>query len=746
MFYYLAEKTEVVDEKERLQKNKVAGWKYGYNAEIDTVIISKNGTLGQVFVVNGLNIGLPEKPPHKEIINWDKTAKNQIWQREEMPSKLTQATQSKHEDYINQEYDRREQGVWIYINGKAVYLSRTYYFFIQWIREGNKYPNFRIIQNELMLYWEACKADERSFGICFVKPRRFGWSVLGYTELLESGTVEENKILGIISKKGTDAKKIFARMVRSFKRLPFFFMPELDGTTTPKSELVFAEQSRKRKIGEEVMAGQGLDTSISWHNTEINAMDGDEIFRSLLDEVGKFPKDVPFAEYWSIVQTSHTIGSEIVGKTMAGSTVNAMKKGGAEFKSVYEDSDPRERMESGETKSGLYKLMIPAKYCLAGFFDIYGFSVVDNPKEPYVNDLGKIKTEGSAQYLKNKLDALKGKPDKWNERLRQFPDTERDAFREEASDCEFNLKKLIEQIDYNDYELNDKFDGEKNYYGNDLVERGNLMWKNGIQDSEVIWVSDYENGRWFWRKDSHPPEEFKNKKEMKMVNGHLSWTPMAKHVGCIGADPYNRDRGADGRGSKGAITGSTKTNTSAMLNDVVFCEYIDRARTVTQYFEDVIMTCVYTSMPLLGELSNEAFLTHVRDRWYRNYSSNNPFKKWSELSPTEKKLGGAPPQDQKIADEQMYCTEAFVEDFVGVSEDESNRPIGTIGNMVFTRTLMQIRDVDLKNRTKYDAYISFSLSRLGNQSRSVVEVAPPKKFVNPFAIFNNDGVISKRIN
>ena len=158
------------------------------------------------------------------------------------------------------------------------------------------------------------------------------------------------------------------------------------------------------------------------------------------------------------------------------------------------------------------------------------------------------------------------------------------------------------------------------------------------------------------------------------------------------------------------------------------------------------MTCVYTSMPLLGELSNEAFLTHVRDRGYRNFSSNNPFKKWSELSPTEKKLGGAPPQDQKIADEQMYCTEAFVEDFVGVSEDESNRPIGTIGNMVFTRTLMQIRDVDLKNRTKYDAYISFSLSRLGNQSRSVVEVAPPKKFVNPFAIFNNDGVISKRIN
>ena len=182
-----------------------------------------------------------------------------------------------------------------------------------------------------------------------------------------------------------------------------------------------------------------------------------------------------------------------------------------------------------------------------------------------------------------------------------------------------------------------------------------------------------------------------------------------------------------------------------MLNDVVFCEYIDRARTVTQYFEDVIMTCVYTSMPLLGELSNEAFLTHVRDRGYRNYSMNNPFKKWDELSPTEKKLGGANPADSKIADQQMYCVEAYIENYVGIAEDESNRPLGTNGAMVFTRTLMQWRDVDLKARTKYDAFISSSLSLLGNQGKHTKEAPKPIPFKNPFAIYNNDGVISKRL-
>jgi len=742
MIFYLGEKVEVVEPKVRQLKNKANSWKYGYNEAIDTVIISKDGTLGEVFRVNGLNIGLPEMPDHKEIINHDKTPQNQKWERQPMPVGLTENNQHKHKEYIDKEYDRREQGVWIYVNGKPIYLSRVYYYFLQWIREGNKYPNFRVIQNELMIYWEACKADERSFGICFVKPRRFGWSALGFTELLEAGTAEENKLLGMMSKKGTDAKKIFNRMVRSFKRLPFFFMPELDGTTTPKTELVFAEQSKKRKVGEQITAGGGLDTSITWHNTEINAMDGDEIFRSVIDEIGKFPKDVPASEYWSIVQTSHTIGSEIVGKAMVGSTVNALKKGGAEFKSIYDDSDPHQRQETGETKSGLYRLFISAKFCLAGFFDQYGFSVVDDPATPFINDLGKLTKIGSKTFLRQKLEALKNKPEKYNERLRQFPDTDEDAFRDEASDCNFNLTNLIDQIKYNSFDLNDRFDGDEDYYGNDEVERGNLFWKDGIQDSEVIWRPDPENGRWFIKSSCHPSKEFRNKKEKKFKNGILAWSPMAEHQGCFGADPYNRDKSADGRGSKGTISGSTKTNTSDMPNEAYVLEYYDRPRTVTQYFEDVIMTCVYYSWPVLGELSNEAFLKHLYDRGYRNFSMNNPFKKWHELSDTEKKYGGAPPQDQKIGDAQFYAIEEYIEEYVGVARDESNRDLGTMGDMPFSRTLRQWKDVDLKNRTKYDLYISSSLSRLGNQRRSVPVAEEPKPMSMPFKTYDNSGMVS----
>jgi hypothetical protein len=61
-------------------------------------------------------------------------------------------------------------------------------------------------------------------------------------------------------------------------------------------------RTHEEKKQNEVESEDGLGSVISWHNTAINAMDGDAIFRSLLDESGKYPKDVPFDKYWYIVK------------------------------------------------------------------------------------------------------------------------------------------------------------------------------------------------------------------------------------------------------------------------------------------------------------------------------------------------------------------------------------------------------------------------------------------------------------
>lgn len=733
MIFYLGDKIdeEIVDKKTRLARNKAKSWKYGYDETYDIIIISKDGTLGEIYNIKGLLIGFPEKPDHKEILNWDKTAENQIWQRESVPEGLNASTQfkSKYTSFIENQFKKREEGVWVYLNGKAVYMTGTYWFFLSWYKEEDGYPKLRIIQNELMIFWEACKADYRSYGIIYLKNRRFGWSALCNNEKLEVGSRTENKLLGMISKKGNDAKKLFKRLVTAFKRLPPFFQPEVDGNTTPKTELIFSEASKKRKAGEDITEGEGLDTVISWANTEGNAFDGDKMFRVSCDECGKWPKDVPFSQYWNVVKTCLRLGSRIIGKAMVGSTVNAMKKGGSEFKKVWELSDQSVRNLNKQTKSGLYRLFIDAAYCIEGFFDLYGFSIVEDPETPVLNELNELKEIGAITFLKNELDSLKDDPEEYNEFLRQFPRTERDAFRDEATDCSFNLMKLQEQIDHNENELFP-----------DDIERGNFVWKDGIQDTSVEWKEN-PKGRFWIKKGCHPPEEFKNQREKKVINGVLAFAPLAGHIGCFGVDPYNRSKTVDGRGSFGAISLSTKTNTSILPNETFILEYIDKPATVELFFEDVLMVMVYYSMPMLAELSNERFLAMIKERGYRHFSLNNPFKTYLELNPTEKEFGGAPPQDAKIGDQQFYAIESYIEDYVGVARESNNRQQGQMGDMVFTRTLMQWKDVDPQARTKYDAYISSSLSRLGNQKRES-KTKEVKKRAIPFQKYNNKGNLS----
>jgi len=743
MIFYTGSPVNLIDRRVRKLKSEQRLWEYGYCPEHDVVIISKDGTLGEIYKIAGLNIGLPEQPA--EIKNQQKKPYAQKWEREEMPDGLNAENMhlKKYDEFIESQFKKRAEGTWCYINGHPIYIPGTYWYGLQWCRENRDYPKFRVIQNELMIFWEACKADQRSYGMDYVKNRRFGASLLAIIEQLESGTINEDKVLGMISKKGADCKKIFRRLIKCFKRLPPFFMPIWDGTNTPKTELVLEEPTKRRKSGEKISEGEGLGTIISWHNTELNAMDGEEIFRSMLDEAGKFPKETPFSDYWYTVKTSHRIGSNIVGKSMVVSTVNSKNKGGGEFKKIWDDSNTEKRNDNGQTKSGLYRIFIPSKYCLEGFFDEYGFSIVETPKKPIKNDLGKYVSIGCEEYLHNEAEALKDDPEKLNEFLRQFPNRVEDAFRDESDNCAFNLIKLQEQIEHNENELDDKWESTNEYSGNKEIERGNFAWKDGIQDTEVIWRPS-KDGRFYLAKGCHPPMEYRSRWEEKYQNGTISKTPLFGEFGTIGVDPYNRSQTSDGRGSNGAIHLTTKAHgVDYIPKNTLILEYIDRPKIIDIFFEDVIMAAVYFSVPFLCELSNESFLKIVKERGYRNYSMNNPTKLYKNLNPTEKEFGGFPQQNKAGSDHQFYAIEHYVEEYIGVAKDGSNRPIGEMGYFPFTRTLHQLKDFIPDKRTDFDAYISFSLSLLGNQKRTYKVIEKPKAKFVPFTKYDNSGTVSK---
>ena len=160
------------------------------------------------------------------------------------------------------------------------------------------------------------------------------------------------------------------------------------------------------------------------------------------------------------------VGRKIVGKALVGSTVNPMDKGGKEYKDLWKDSNPNERNANGRTRSGLYRLFIPAQNSLEGFFDIHGHPVIEDPSDDVPGIDGDIINQGSRQYLKNERDSLKDDPSELNEVTRQFPFTEDEAFRDSIDGSLFNIGKIYQQVEYND-EL----------FPNPVV-KGNFVWKD----------------------------------------------------------------------------------------------------------------------------------------------------------------------------------------------------------------------------------------------------------------------------
>ena len=90
-------------------------FKYGYDQEVDAVIISKDGTLGEIYTVQGLRIGLPKSP--KTVYGSELSKPNQVFQQTKRPESLkklktihdfhnlSEDQKKLYYDYINKEFD-----------------------------------------------------------------------------------------------------------------------------------------------------------------------------------------------------------------------------------------------------------------------------------------------------------------------------------------------------------------------------------------------------------------------------------------------------------------------------------------------------------------------------------------------------------------------------------------------------------------------------------------------------------------
>jgi len=713
---------------------------YGYNEEYDFVNISKTGQIGEVVEISGLRIGLPPAP--KDCYSRHKAKSQQYWEREEFPKELQKINsifqwnempspfKDRWVDYIESEFDRRDEGYWFMNHGDPAYITGSHYMYLQWTSIDVGYPDYREANRIFFIFWEASKADKRSFGMTYLKIRRSGFSFMGSSEAVNTGTLAKDSRVGILSKTGSDAKKMFTdKVVPINSRLPFFFKPIMDGMDKPKTELAFripaSKITKKNMYDTEAEELEGLDTTIDWKNTDDNSYDGEKLLLLVHDESGKWIKPNNILNNWRVTKTCLRLGSKIIGKCMMGSTSNALSKGGSNFKKLYEDSDVNTRNANGQTKSGMYALFIPMEWNMEGFIDRYGMPVFKKPNKPVLGVDGEMISNGAVDYWEAEVDSLKGDADALNEFYRQFPRTESHAFRDESKSSLFNLTKIYQQIDYNDSLITEHH-----------VTRGSFHWKGGVKDTEVIFSPD-TRGRFLvsWI----PNKNLQNRSISKKGNRY----PGNEHIGSFGCDSYDISGTVGGKGSNGSLHGLTKFNMDEAPSNEFFLEYIARPQTAEIFFEEVLMACIFYGMPLLCENNKPRLLYHFKNRGYRGYSMNRPDKVFNKLSKTEKELGGIPNSSEDVKQSHASAIESYIEKHVGIDMSGAYRDSDEMGSMPFARTLEDWARFDINNRTKFDASISSGLAIMANQKSSYQPEQKQSKISVTFARYNNKGSISE---
>jgi len=715
------------------KNNRYKKWEYGYNKEHDVVVISKTGEIGEIYDIQNLKIALP-KP--KDVVEF----KSGSWERTELPSELKKIKtifdwenypidfKEKWYDYIDKEFTRREQGFWFNNKDLDTYITGTHFMYLQWSKIDVGKPDFREANRLFFIFWEACKADKRSYGMCYLKNRRSGFSFMSSAETVNLATISSDSRYGILSKSGPDAKSMFTdKVVPISVNYPFFFKPIQDGMDRPKTELAYrvpASKFTRKKLdsNQTVKEITGLDTTIDWKNTGDNSYDGEKLKLLVHDESGKWERPNNILNNWRVTKTTLRLGSRVIGKCMMGSTSNALDKGGENFKKLYYDSDVKKRNRNGQTRSGLYSLFIPMEWNYEGYIDSYGTPVFDTPEEEVVGPQGDVIDFGVIEYWQNEVDGLKGDQDALNEFYRQFPRTEDHAFRDEAKQSLFNLTKIYEQIDFN---------GDLKH--SSLVTKGSFQWRDGIKDTSVIFVPN-NSGRFLvtWV----PPENLQNR---VIVKNGVKY-PGNDGLGAFGCDSYDISGTVDNRGSNGALHGLTSFSMLDVPPNHFFLEYIARPQTAEIFFEDVLMACVFYGMPILCENNKPRLLYHFKRRGYRGFSMNRPDKLYNKLSVTERDIGGIPNSSEDIKQAHAAAIETYIENFIGLQERG-------YGDMYFQKTLNDWSRFNINNRTKHDASISSGLALMAcnkNRYRPI-----PKREIISYNLgikkYDNTGIASKII-
>jgi len=584
-------------------------------------------------LIYGTHCRIPDVPPHKQILNWDKPKEEQMWVREELPEFFDKVQYTKsgdlilteeQEEFAIRELQRCKRGIWVYIYGKPYFITKKYYFYLQWwtLEDGSR-PEYRDCDRRYFTFLEHWENTPWALGVIRSKKRREGASSQATSNLVYEAIFFKNSNCGLVSKSNEDGRSTFTEMVAyGYRQLPAFLKPKQINREDSVTELVFAQKASnvKEGVAETQKEDEGNRSKINYRAPVLNAYDRGRMSRLLLDEFGKLEKEIQASQLFAIISKTLVKGVKRVGFVEMPSTVNKMSKGGSEFKLLWENADLNKRMP---TINRLVRYFSPAYDGYEGFIDKYGFSVMSSPtpeqkeylvekwvvKDEDGNTISEISEEdielGSKAYILKRREGRTG--DDLEEEIRMNPCTEVEAFMSANADCIFNVVKLNEQIE--------------------------RLKESPVPKRKVVFYRDEINQSIRWR-DARDAEtfawEFVSDLNLKgEVNKHYydngTKRPGRVDIGVIGVDGYSNSQGGKKYGSKASAWVYSKYDLRDPLNTGLFTGHLyGRPNEKEELHNQIILAAEYLGYQVYYEFVADDYYTYFKNRGKLGYLAKFP--------------------------------------------------------------------------------------------------------------------------
>ena len=568
---------------------------------------------------------LPDTPDESEILwkeqnrfvretlpkEWREWKREEAYRQEADPEYV----HPKISEFIELQWHRREHGVHFWNNGQIEYITGFHWWMLTWWKPYFGFCKFRDTDKEICYFIQYCEEDPFCFGTLLNTVRRYGKSTLMGAWIIERMTRLRGAQGGMQGETDKKIKKFYNKMVlKPFFKLPSFFQPVYDTSSTQAQSIVFDEPKSRGKtkslLDHDYEEGP-LESIIDYQSSGEGEYDGDELSAYLMEEPGK-TLECSVWERWDVVKPCLKKGTGVRGKALLGTTVENMEtkgRGGAAYKQLLYESDYDKKTKNGFTESGLYFAFIPGQFALEDFVDEWGY-----PDE-----------EKSREWLNNELVALKDKPRKYAGQIRKYPRNLKEIFYVSPETCVFNVTILMDR----------KF--ELDAIGSKAYVRGNFKWQNGKRDTRVVWVPS-SNGA-FKVSQLIERKEDTNKIQQVGVNseGKPMFKPLNNHLYSCGCDPIQHGATSGGRiASKPVLYVKTKYNPEIdgpwdfdlleqrarekypYKTNRYICQY-DVRYEPNKFFENALMMAVYFGISINVERQKNSIINYFHERGYGHF-------------------------------------------------------------------------------------------------------------------------------